>query len=251
MRTNTRLAVSQPQSAIFGGPALLSGIGILRDLTRDEIAALERRVSWVRHRAGEQVLSPQSASRDAFLVVEGRVQVVGYSMNGREVAYASVEAGGMFGELSAIDGEPRSATIVAQRDCLLAVLSPEVFLDLIARHPSVALAVIARLARIVRTCDDRIMDLSVLGAHQRVFVELLRLARPDPVTPDKWLIFPLPTQSEIAGRASTTRETVARVVSQLNASGLVRRKGKTLYLSDRERLQRLAERGPGRAAESC
>jgi CRP-like cAMP-binding protein len=220
----------------------LTGIELLRGLPQAEVAALEQRVGWHRFKAGELVLSRDSDSRDAFLVAEGRVQIVNFSLTGREIAYAAVQTGGYFGELSAIDGEPRSATVVAQTDCLLASLAPEIFIDYVTRHPSMALAVIQKLARIVRICDDRIMDLSVLGAHQRVYLEILRLARPDPVTAGSWLIFPLPTQSEIAGLASTTRETVARVVSQLASAGVVQRKGKTLYIRDRDRLKRLAER---------
>jgi CRP-like cAMP-binding protein len=220
----------------------LAHIELLKGLPQAEIAALEQRVGWQRHKAGEQILTKDSESRDAFLVAEGRVQIVNYSLTGREIAYATVPTGSYFGELSAIDGEPRSATVIAHTDCLLATVPPDVFRDCVQRHPSIALAVIQKLARIVRVCDDRIMDLSVLGAHQRVYGELLRLAKPDPITAGSWLIFPLPTQHDIAGIASTTRETVARVVSQLTHAGIVQRKGKTLYIRDRAKLQRLAER---------
>lgn len=103
-----------------------------------------------------------------------------------------------------------------------------------------------RLARIVRSCDERIMDLATLGAMQRVILELCRLAKPDPITAGSWLIYPCPAQREIAGRASTTRETVARVFTQLQESRQIRRKGRTLYLADRDGLRALANRlSPG------
>ncbi|WP_439816185.1 Crp/Fnr family transcriptional regulator [Zavarzinia sp. CC-PAN008] len=214
----------------------------LSGLVASDLAEIEQACRWHRFGAGEQILNRESESRDVFFVVEGKVQVVNFSLSGREIAYGSIASGGYFGELSAIDGEPRSASVVAQTECLLASLAPDLFVSLLMRHPSIALSVIEKMARIIRICDDRIMDLSTLGAHQRVYVELLRLAKPDPLRPDSWMIWPVPTQASIAGLASTTRETVARVIGQLQASGIVQRKHKTLYLRDMDKLRRLSER---------
>jgi CRP-like cAMP-binding protein len=105
-----------------------------------------------------------------------------------------------------------------------------------------------RLAHIIRICDDRIMDLSTLGAVQRVYIELLRICGPDPAVPDLWSVYPMPTQSDIAARASTTRETVARVISQLTQDEIIQRKGRTLYINDRERLQMIAVSLEGNAS---
>ncbi len=220
----------------------LAGISILAGLSPAEMALVEQSCTWRRYKRGEQILDRNSPSRDVFFVVEGSVAIVNYSVSGREVAYASVPAGGFFGELAALDGEPRSASVVADQHCLVAALPPQHFQDLLMRHGQTALHVLLRLARVIRTCDERIMDLATLGAVQRVHVELLRMARPDPVTPGSWLVYPVPTQQEIANRASTTRETVARVIGQLQASNLVSRKGKTLYIADRDALDRLTER---------
>jgi len=58
----------------------------------------------------------------------------------------------------------------------------------------------------------------------------------------------MPTQSEIAARAGTTRETVARVISQLTQDEIIQRKGRTLYINDRERLQMIAVSLEGNAS---
>jgi DNA-binding transcriptional regulator YhcF (GntR family) len=75
---------------------------------------------------------------------------------------------------------------------------------------------------------------------QRVYVELLRLAKRDGEG-DGWVIRQLPTQREIARRASTSRETVARVISQLAKNGVVERKGRTMHVLDKAGLVALAE----------
>jgi CRP-like cAMP-binding protein len=220
----------------------LDGVELLEGIDSGELRRLEQRCVWRRYASGEQILDRNSSSRDVFFVAQGRVQVVNFSLTGREVAYASVPAGGFFGELSAIDGEPRSASVVAAERCLLAALAPEVFTEVLIANPKIMNRVLLRLARIIRTSNERIMDLSTLGAVQRVHLELLKMAKPDPLAAGSWVVYPLPTQSQIAGLASTTRETVARVISQLQASGIVKRKEKSLYIRDRQRLEAVAAR---------
>jgi len=215
----------------------LDGVAILASLKPDELRNLERRCRWRRCARNEQILDKDSDDRDVYFVVRGAVQVVNFSLTGREVALARVQAGGFFGELSAIDGKPRSATVVAAEDSLLATASPRTFTDLLADHPEMAMHVLRRLTGIVRSCDERIMDLSTLGAVQRVYLEVLRLV--EETEPGQWSIPKLPTHKTIASRASTTRETVARTVSQLAASGIIGRDGDKVIVRDRDKLEDL------------
>jgi CRP-like cAMP-binding protein len=223
----------------------LDGITLLESLTEDERADLEKRCQWRRYAKGDEVVTRNSDNRDMFLITEGAVDIINYSMTGRPVAYATLGAGQYFGELSAIDGEPRSASAVCNQSATIAALPPQVFQELITQRPEIALSVLQRLAGIVRICDERIMDLATLGAMQRVVLELCRAATPDPITNGSWLIYPTPPQREFAARASTTRETVARVFAQLSDVNLIRRKGRTLYLADKAQLERMAQRLSG------
>lgn len=229
---------------IDAGAPRLRRIGLLQPVPDAELRALETRCRWLRYRAGAPILDRQSESRDVLFVVEGSVRVVDYSLAGREIVYAVIGPGGHFGELSAIDGRTRSAVVIAVEDCLLAALVPEAFEALLRRHPDVALGLLRALVAIIRNTDERITELSTLGAVQRVGRELLRLAAPDPAMPEAWSIAPLPTQQGIASRAGTTRETVARTLAQLAADGVVERRGKALRIPDRRRLEALIERLP-------
>ncbi len=223
-------------------PGRLDHIALLEGLPDEERRALELNCLWLIAKVDDEIFTRQSASRHVFFIVEGRVEIVNYSLSGREVGYATNEAGGHFGEIGAIDGGERSASVRALTQCKLAALSPEPFRALLMAHPAIAMRVMERLAGIVRNCDERIMDLATLSAYQRVYCELLKMVRPDPVRPDSWLIYPLDTQAQIATKASTTRETVARVLSQLQQAGITERKAKTLYIRDLGRLQTLADR---------
>lgn len=218
----------------------LDGIRLLASLTPDELRDLERRCRWRRYGANEQILDKDSDDRDVYFVVEGSVQIVNFSMSGREIALARVPAGGYFGELSAVDGAPRSASVVALENCVMASLAPSAFVNLVIGHPDMAMHVLERLAAIVRSCDERIMDLSTLGAVQRVYMELLRLSEESPPDSEQWVIKSVPTHKAIASRASTTRETVARSMSQLTTGGIIERKGNVVHIRDRDRLEIMA-----------
>lgn len=161
----------------------LEGIELLESLSPAERAAVASRCLWHRYRPGEQIIDRQSDSRDVFFVASGTVRVVIYSLSGREVALDDIRTGGVFGELAALDGNPRSASVMAVDDTTVATLSHEQFFTLMREHPDVALAVMRRLAYIVRTATTRILDLSTLGANNRVHADLLQMDAHGPPDP--------------------------------------------------------------------
>jgi len=223
------------------GSRTLSGIALLHGLDEATRLHLESRCHWRRYSAGETVLERGSESREVLFIAQGAVNVVNFSLAGREVAYATLRTGDCFGELAAIDGQPRSASVVAVEKTLLAVLPSDRFLGLLRENAEITFRLLQRLTRMVRSGDVRIMELSTLAATQRVYAELLRMAVPDAAVPSLWVIHPLPPLREIASRIGTTRETVARALSQLYPTGLLRRKGRSLYLMDRDKLQATLE----------
>ena len=215
----------------------LSTIALLQGLDENERLRLESRCNWRHYAPGETVLERGAESRDVLFIVQGAVNVVNYSLSGREIAYATLRAGEGFGELAALDGQPRSANVVAVEKTLLAVLPSERFLEVLQQNAAVTFQLLLRLTDMVRSGDVRIMELSTVAATQRVYAELLRMAVPDKAVSSLWVIHPLPPLREIASRVSTTRETVARALSQLYPTGLIRRKGRSLYIMDRAKFQ--------------
>ena len=215
----------------------LSEFALFEGLDGSTRRRVEERCRWRRYRPGQVIVDRDSTSREVFFVAEGAVRVVNYTLSGREVAFADVGVGEYFGELAAIDGLPRAAGVRAVTDSLIGMLPAEAFLDLLRANAKVALRILERLVHVIRSCDDRIMDLATLGAMQRVYAELLRIAVPDAAVTGLWVLRPCPTEREIASRAGTARETVARAIRQLRQAGLVRRKDRKLYILDRKRLE--------------
>jgi CRP/FNR family transcriptional regulator, cyclic AMP receptor protein len=216
----------------------LAAITLLQGLDEDERVRLEGRCNWRHYAAGETVLDRGADSCEILFIAHGAVNVVNYSLSGREIAYATLRTGDGFGELAAIDGQPRSASVVAVEKTLLAILPADRFIELLQHNAGVTFRLLQRLADMVRSGDVRIMELSTLAATQRVYAEILRMAVPDTAVPSLWVIHPLPPLREIASRVSTTRETVARALGQLYPTGLLRRKGRSLYIMDRGKFQK-------------
>ena len=219
----------------------LADIRILAGIEGEELESLERACTWRRYADHEQIIDRQSDSRDVFFVVEGRVRIVNYSLSGKEITLEDLDTDSHFGELSALDGQPRSASVMALNNCLIAALPQERFLALLKDHSEISFRVLRALAGIIRNSTDRIMDLSTLAANNRVQADLLRQARSGLIGENQAEIRPIPVHGDIASRVSTTRETVARVLSELSRQGVVERRKNTLLIKDLAKLREMVE----------
>jgi len=233
-----------PMGTIVATPDLARRLGdfaLFADLEESERKSIEQRCHKRTYARNETILDKGSQSREVFFVLKGAVSVITFSPAGREVTLASVKAGDFFGELAAIDGQPRSASVSAIEKTEIAIMPPDLFNELVKTRAIVSFRLLERLARMVRASGLRILELSTLQAAQRVYAELLRMAQPDAAVPGLWVVRPLPPMHEIASMTSTTRETVNRAISQLYPSGLLKRKGRNLYIMERNKLEDIVQ----------
>jgi CRP/FNR family cyclic AMP-dependent transcriptional regulator len=220
----------------------LAGIGLFADLDEASRHSLERRCAWRSWGAGEQIIDREGQSTDVYFIVSGRAHVMDYSEDGqRAIIFDEIGPGGCFGELSAIDGEPRSAHIVAGDEMVTAALSADAFVEVLFQQRAVGSAFLRRLAEMVRQSTSRIMDVSTVSANNRIYAELLRRAKSGgDASPNTAIIRPIPVHSEMASRVSTSRETVARVMSELAHRGMLQREQDMLVITDLNQLMTLA-----------
>lgn len=221
--------------------ASLSTIEPFRNLPAADLEAVAQRCHWRRYDAGQQVVGRQEESRDVFFVLSGQVRVTLFSVSGKEVTFRDLSAGEMFGELSAIDGEPRSADVIALTESLIASLSGEAFWKVLREQPEVAAVTLKRLAANVRDLSERIFEFSTLTVNNRIQAELLRIAYAHLQGENQAVIGPAPTHAEIASRISTHREAVTRELSRLAQAGVIERRSGKLLVLDVSRLRRMVE----------
>ena len=152
----------------------------------------------------------------------------------------------MFGDLSAIDGKPRSATVVALTDSLIVSMSADTYWDALKRYPEVCAESLKELTSLIRLLCERVVEFSTLGVKSRIYAELLRLANKHPQEDNSAEISPAPTHADIASRVSTHREAVTREMSHLTQIGVIERSSGTLMICDVAELDRMAQGLPGR-----
>lgn len=209
---------------------------LFADLPASALQAVAARCKVRRFAAGEHVLHHHETSVDLFFVLDGRVRVVLYSPMGRDVSFRDLGPGEVFGELAAIDGGPRSASVLALVPTALVVMSRADFHALMHAHPGVAEALQRHLVALIRRYSQRVYELSTLGVERRIRAEIVRLACERGDGDGAVEIRPAPTLADIASLASTTREAVSREIARLTREGLVERRRNALLVHDVGRL---------------
>jgi CRP-like cAMP-binding protein len=218
----------------------LAKISLFASLDARAIGQLDTQCTWRRATNGQWLIDYQDASNDVFFVASGSVRVMIQSA-GREVLLRQINAGEFFGELAAIDGQPRSSGIVAMTDVTIARMAASVFRAVVHAHPEVCDRLLAILASQIRSLANRVNEFATLDVRYRIYAELLRMSRPESGSEGRAIISPPPVHAEIAARVSTRREAVAREFKALERSGLIERRRGAIALSDTRRLRRLIE----------
>jgi len=219
----------------------LSQIAPFTGLDDESLEAVAETCRFERYEAKRQIIGYQDDSADVFFIVSGTVRIVIHGVSGKEISYRDLDAGEMFGELAAIDGEQRSASVVAVAETLLVAMPETAFRDSIRRHPPVADAVLQRLTRLVRLYSQRLYEMRTLDVPSRIRAELVRLAQASVGDNNTATISPLPTSADIAARVNTRREAVSRELASLTRRGFIKRHQKTLLIRDFAGLNELVE----------
>jgi CRP-like cAMP-binding protein len=191
--------------------------------------------------AGEEIVRYQDHTNSVFVILKGIIRVHYYSLSGDEVILCDLPAGEMFGELTAIDGLPRSATAIAKTDSLLASIPDKVFWELIHTYSPFCKVILKRLTGQVRRLTERIFDFSTLAVRNRIHTELWRLAKERMVSQNTATISPAPTHAELACFVSTHREAVSRELASLAKINLIEQRGRDLHILDVAKLAKLVQ----------
>jgi len=189
------------------------------------------------HEKHSQIMGEQDQTTDVFFILAGSVRISSYTEGGREVIFTEMTGGDIFGEFSAIDRLPRSATIIALSDCVLARMSSARFLETLHRHADIGVRLIELLVAKTRKMSERVFEVSALAVRERVRRELLRLAADGTVFRKGVVIRPAPTHYEIAAHIGSHREAVTREFNRLEADGVIEVRRRQILIVDLDRLK--------------
>ena len=184
------------------------------------------------------VIMAEDEGDTLFVISRGQVKVSIVSEDGREVILSILAEGDFFGEMSLLDGHPRSANVTTMQETDLLMVRRADFLRLVMNTPQIAIKLLSVLAGHLRKTDRKIEGLALSDVTGRITQTLLQLAEDQGVpSPDGVLIRNRPTHQDLANMSGTTRETVSRVLKRLENQGYIVHKNKDLLIVGLDRDQ--------------
>ena len=162
-----------------------------------------------------------------FIVMSGRVKVFCTDASDKEITFGVFGVGEYFGEM-ALDGGPRSASVVTQEACVCALVTRTALLAYIARRPEFALVLLSKVIHRLRMATSSARSLAFIDVYGRLTSCLLDLAKPQP--DGTRLIEDRITHQEIASRVGCSREMVSRILKDLENGAYVRMQERRIVL---------------------
>ncbi|QJD89685.1 Crp/Fnr family transcriptional regulator [Duganella dendranthematis] len=217
----------------------LRKIPLLAELTDDEMARVKADLR-IRHYAKREVVLQKGGAGDSLLfLLQGQLQVIDITEDGRAIGLRMLAPGDFFGEIAVINDSIRSASVVALTPVLVALLPRATALHLFSHSPSVANQMLRFLANKVQRDSEFRALLSIHNTAKRIysFLELLKEKKED----DQEVVENLPTHQDIANMINTSRETVTRTLLTLVQQGIIKKGTHKLIIINPEALQKLAQ----------
>ena len=212
---------------------LLQSVSLFWDLTEKELGYISEKMVLRHYEAGQMILLEASEGEQCFFVTEGSVKITRLSKDGREVILAILNDGDFFGEMSLLDGESRSANVIALDDTKVLTLNRNDFLLVIKEYPQIAIQLLKEMALRLRKSDRQIASLSLSYAEKRIALCILRIAEEQGVIQKGHVSIPkAPIQQDIANMSGTSRETVSRALKLLEKEGFIQRNGRELIINN-------------------
>lgn len=223
-----------------GGQAFL---GALNAAERDELQGIGRQRSL---RRGETIFHEGDPSDFVVLILEGNVKVSCIAELGAETILAICGAGEIVGEMSAVDGEPRSAQVSALGPVRVQVIPAGDFLRFLEAHPRVLKVVLALISSRLRDADRKLTEFRAFHVPSRIALRLLELSQTHGRQISEGIALDLPlSQQELAEWAGASREAVAKALRLLRERGAIDTGRRAITILRPDLLRRLVGRHPG------
>lgn len=224
---------------------LLRGSALLDALPESELRELATRVHRSQHEAGETIFRKGDEGSGMMVVLRGRVKITSVGASGSEVILNVIEPGQVFGEMTLVDGEPRSADAVAAKPSELITVWRRDFLPMLSRQPEAALEMMQVLSRRLRHTTQFVEAAIFLDVPARLLNRIRFLAenygQRDPKTGTIRIEHDF-TQQDLADSVGVTRVSINRQLGAWAERGLIRKGRGWIEIPDLDRLGEQVQR---------
>jgi CRP/FNR family transcriptional regulator, cyclic AMP receptor protein len=223
---------------------LLAKVDILEPLPPEEVERLALLFSSMRLEAREAIALDED-QKTLLLLASGRVRVHEPSAAGTDLSITMVEEGTVVGQSGFAVRLSRAVRVEALQSSTMLVLRWEDFEDLVFRNPKVGIKTLRLLSERLAVCEDRLSDMARKEVPARLAGLILRLSEFEGLlTDDGSRKIPTRyTHQQIASMVGSNREAVTRAFGKLRKAGAVELRGRRIYVTDVDALNRLANVG--------
>lgn len=216
--------------------------GFLASLTAADADSLQRRGMIRRFARGQALLHQGQIPDRVLLLRSGRVKVYSTTASGKDVVLAVRGPGELVGELSALDEEPRSASIVAVEPVEAVVLSLADFRGFLIEHPAAALALLGMLSRRLRDADAKRIEYVAFNTMGRVALRIVEMTERFGEAKGDAIDLELPlSQEELAGWTGSSLESVGRALQTMRGLGWLETRRRQIRVLNLEAIRRAAD----------
>lgn len=219
-------------------PLILKQFDLFKPIPDVIIRPLSQYAQLVEVPRRKVVMEKNQHAHSLGLLLDGRLQGVDMTLDGREAGLYFVEPYDFFGELAVVDQLPTHEFVISLAPSRFVTVPAKIILQLINEVPQVAAIINARLARRLRETLAQRTLLTMPSPLQRVCAQLIQLTIRNPS--GEQIITFAPTHQEIAIMINVTRETVTRVFQKLQTNGVIARNGNALEIKDINYLNHIA-----------
>lgn len=210
-------------------------------LDADDRHALERVATRRSYPRGSVVLHHGDDSTSVLVLLEGRVKITADTIDGHEALLAFRGPGDVVGELGAIDGQPRAASVTTLEPVTALACAASEFRALLTSRPAIGVALLQLVVERLRGADA---ERAEFGAHDvlgRVALRLCALADRFGAEQDAGIEITLPlTQEELASWCGASREAVAKGLNTMRSLGWIETRRRAIVVTDIDALRTYA-----------
>ena len=210
--------------------ALLQALPLFSGLPQVTIAHLAQNAVERTFAKREVVLQKDAIPSTLSFLLEGRLQGVDFTMDGREVGLYFINPGDYFGEVAMVDSQPQPEFVTAVARSRVLLVARELIKPILFDSPRLAESLCVRLATRLRSVSAQRRILGLSNPLQRVCAQLELLCVLKPL--GAACVPNAPTHQELAIMINASRETVTRVFQLLQSRNVVERDGNDLQVLD-------------------
>jgi len=203
----------------------------------DQLASLASRKTF---RKGEVVFLEGDAGDALYGVISGSIRVATSNNDGKQIFLNMMEHGDVFGEISVIDGQPRTASAEAAESTSLIVIQRRDFQELVEHEPVVAIHLLQILCQRLRWTTDIVHEAMLLPAPGRIAKRLLHLVSAHGRETEAGLELRM-SQADLANFLGVSRQIVNQNLQDWREAGWIDLQRARVIVLDSGALEQIAE----------